>query len=142
MDLNIEEKFFETYEIEPRFKKGEYYLTQSLRFAEVQAEKDIPWVIDLEKLWELENIIGSFEVEVQPGPMDEKIYCYKHGNNIGRMHIGRKDALLDFMIENVDLYKYAVQYVFPEHERRFEPTPMATVNFVPLDFEVTNSDSK
>ena len=130
--MDLEQEFFKVYEIEPQFKKGEYYITSLLRFAEVQAQEDIPWNLPPEKLWELEDVICCFELDIQPGPMDEKVYRYKHGVNSGRLCINRKDALLDFLIQNVRFYKTRVQLLFPEHKRRFEPL-QTNVTWTTLD---------
>ena len=120
--MSIEEKFFEVFEIEPLIKKGEYYFTSNMRFGEVQATEDIPYKINSDKILQLEELLPSFELQIEPAPADEKMYCYKSRGNIGKYAIDRKSALLEFFIEYSDIYFDRVKALFPVRERRFEPT--------------------
>ena len=120
--MSIEEKFFEVFEIEPLFKKGEYYFTSSMRFGEVQAQEDIPYKITTDTMISLEDLLPSFELKIEPAPADEKMYCYSSRGNIGKYAIDRKSALLEFFIEYSDIYRDRVKALFPIRERRFEPT--------------------
>lgn len=53
----------------------------------------------------LESYLGTFTLEVKPGPADETIYTYIVGDLVGKPSIFRLDALLEFYIEYYDLYK-------------------------------------
>ena len=53
----------------------------------------------------LESYLGTFTLDVKPGPADETIYTYKVGNLIGKPSIFRQDALLEFFIQYKDIYK-------------------------------------
>lgn len=55
-----------------------------------------------------EQRLGSFSLRITPGPMDGNIYVYKVGELTGKPSIDREDALLEFLIDNADLFKYRV----------------------------------
>ena len=103
--MDIEQEFFDTFEIKPRVYKGETYCTVDYRFVQREAEEDIWWDLNI---IELEELLGSFVLhhdnlyEYSTVIWSKPVVGYKT----------RKEALLRFLINNKEHYKSKIQEMF------------------------------
>ena len=108
--MDIEQEFFKTFEIKPRIFKGEIYFTSDYRYAQHEAEEDIWWDINSDKILEIESILGDFQVLHDK---DENLYEYSfRGHKTDKGYPTRKEALLRILIKYKDEFYDRIKSLF------------------------------